>query len=595
MIPPNHRAFCRALPLALALLLVALPAAAVKVQVRGTVNIDARAVARGDRLEVHGVLKDDTGRPLGQARIRGRLRRERNGPIQPIQRPTPCSPTTVRDLHLATEEILVDTDGAGSFCVSLATTDKRGVVSLEFDGDRYYEHAEATIDVDSSRRSLALSFSPEPHALSLESETQTIRLDTRLEPAEDAPNEPLQLRLLLEDKSGARRELARAAVPAGERALLKLSTHDLGQPGPASLIAEFAGSDAIQPARRIAPILRTLLVTLSAAGPVSPADPRDGADLTIAVGSALGAVPGGAVEALVAGESVGAAPVSDGFAHVVATFSTTAKSVPVTLRYLPNAEWYKAGPPISLEVPVSPPSPLRRLPWIVAALAVGLWVVRTWWRPPRTEKPDRERISLPPGRPSLDVIELGPAHSGWRGRVLDGHDGTPLEGVRVSIFFPSFGGDGLAASDVSDQDGRFELAHVDRTEGARLQATARWHATFEKPIPPPGQVVLSLVSRRRALLGRLVDWANRMGRPWASPGDPTPGHVARVAEARQAGDVGAWADAVESSGLRTRAARRREGTADSRRRARLAPRRAPALAGSVSVHETDQHFVRNRL
>ena len=56
---------------------------------------------------------------------------------------------------------------------------------------------------------------------------------------------------------------------------------------------------------------------------------------------------------------------------------------------------------------------------------------------------------------------------------------------------------------------------------------------------------MSLVSRRRALLSRLVDWAGRMGKPWTTPGDPTPRHVASVARARHADDVALWAGEVE--------------------------------------------------
>jgi len=145
----------------------------------------------------------------------------------------------------------------------------------------------------------------------------------------------------------------------------------------------------------------------------------------------------------------------------------------------------------------------------------------------------------------LDVIEVGPVRSGWRGRVLDAHEGAAIAGARVAIIAPSFEGDGLKASALTDDDGRFELPATERVEGSRLEATARWHATLSKPLPPAGHVVVSLVSRRRAVLGRLVEWANRMGKPWTRPGDPTPGHVASVARGRHAEDVGDWARSVE--------------------------------------------------
>jgi hypothetical protein len=145
------------------------------------------------------------------------------------------------------------------------------------------------------------------------------------------------------------------------------------------------------------------------------------------------------------------------------------------------------------------------------------------------------------------VVELGPVRSGWKGRVLDAHEGTPIEAARISVLIPAFGGDGCATSGVTDEQGHFELDHVERTEGARLEVTARWHSTLVKPLPPPGLITVNLLSRRRALLGRLVDWALRAGRPWTQPGDPTPGHVARVARARHAQDVEGWAESVENA------------------------------------------------
>jgi hypothetical protein len=520
---------------------------AFKVRVRGSVSIEARAIPRGDTLEVRGSLKDDVGRPLGQARLRARFQRERGGPLVPMTSPRPCKPTRTRDLYHTWGELVIDTDGTGAFCFSLSDAKRRGVVELEFDGDRDYDKAETSVDVDSSRRSLLLSFL-RLGALPLESESHAITVSTGVDPPEEASSEPLQLRLVLEERDGKRRDLAKATTQAGESAEFRVAARALGQPGPATLWVEFAGSDTIQPAKKSGLITRTARVTLSPAGTLPTADPSDGVELNVAVGSALGAVPGGAVEGVVNGESVGAAPVSMGIAHVAMWFPLPTHGViPVTLRYLPEAPWWVAGEPLSLSLPVAPPSPWRRVPWVIAAIGIAFWVVRTWWRPTRTEKPERDRVSVPPGRPSLDVVEVGPLRSGWKGRVLDAHDGTAIAGARISVMVPSFGGDGVGASDVADDDGAFTLSHVESGEGARLEVTARYHSTLIRPLPPAGNVVVSLVSRRRSLLGRLVDWAGRMGRPWTLPGEPTPGHVAKVAAARRAADVEGWAEAVEAA------------------------------------------------
>ncbi len=489
-----------------------------------------------------GRLSDDTGRPLGQ----GRLSFASSGPLGV---PTACNPTHPSQLRVVGGVINVDTDGNGGFCVTLSNVGTRGALDIEFDGDRFYDRASAHVDLAVSRRSLLLSFQSPPTALSLERETHALWIDAQIDPADDV-GPTLQIRVSIEE-DGLSRELARVATHPPEQAQVTLRSSSLGPPGPAHLIAEFAGSDSIQPARRAIPIQKTAHVTLSIPSAIPTADPQDGVDFDVAVGSALGAVPGGTVEALVNGESAGAAPVSAGSARVHASFVAPASGrVPMTLRYLPDAPWWLPAESLTVSVPIAPPSPWRRLPWVLAALLVAGWVVRTWWRPARTEKPDPKTLSLPPGRPSLEVLELGPVHSGWRGRVLDAHEANPIPDARVQIILPSFGEDVSPPSAVSDEDGFFELAPVERVEGARLSVQARWHSTLDRALPPPGHISVSLVSRRRALLARLVDWATRMGRPWSAP-DPDPGLRRQDCQESASRGRGLLGSGGGTSGLRT--------------------------------------------
>ena len=364
-------------------------ASAVKLQVRGSTELDARASIRDGRLELKGSITDDTGRPVGQARVRVRATRERGGPALRLGRPVGCGETGQRQLHVGGDELLVDTNGSGAFCVSLPDLDRRAALSVSFDGDRFHEKSATELDVDSSRRSLVLTFSPAPAQLALERESHAIWLDARVDAVDETVSEALQLRLMIEERDGSRRELGRASIRSGERAELVVKSKDLGAAGPATLVAEFAGSDTTQPARRAAPVHRTVKVALSVAGKVPAADPSAGLELDVAVGSSAGAVNAGAVEMLSGGESVGTAPVRGGAAHVASVFPLPASGqITVTRRYLPEAPWWLPGEPVVLSVPVAPPSPWRRLPWVLAALGIGAWVVRTWWRPARTEKPE---------------------------------------------------------------------------------------------------------------------------------------------------------------------------------------------------------------
>jgi hypothetical protein len=149
------------------------------------------------------------------------------------------------------------------------------------------------------------------------------------------------------------------------------------------------------------------------------------------------------------------------------------------------------------------------------------------------------------------LLEREAAGSGWRGHVIDAHDGAPVEGARVTLVVPVFDGEGVAATFTTVADGAFSIAHVPaaKQEGARLVASARHHTTLAQPVPPDGILAVCLVSRRRALLDRLVGWARRAGRPWARRrgGEPTPLDVAEAARHFNQADVSAWASAIEEA------------------------------------------------
>ncbi|MCA9595373.1 MAG: carboxypeptidase regulatory-like domain-containing protein [Myxococcales bacterium] len=520
--------------------------AAPKLRVRGESSLSARVIPRTTGTEVRGVLKDDSGRPIGQAHVRATLRAAAGARSLPP--PQACQTTERRQLHASADEVVVDTDGAGSFCFLLPEPGLTGKLQVHFEGDPLYGRSEVELDIDGSRRSLSLRFSPEPRVLSLDRAEQSVCVETRVEPPLDSSDEvtPIQLQLTMVERGGSSHVLTRSTITPGERAELRVKATDLGAPGPATLSVQFTGTHALQPAEARASIQRTVRVVLSLAGPVT-AD-SDGATLNVAAGSTLGAVPGGAIE-IVAGESsLGTAPVTEGAARWTGLIEAPRRSeVSVGVRYLPDAPWYLPGEPLAVAVPVTPPSPWRALPWVIAVMVVTAWVIRGWLRPGRRQARMGSEAPPPSGRPSLEVIAAGPARSGWRGRVADAHDGNPIPEARITIRVPSFGGDGIAASVTTDRTGRFELGHVDSVEGAQLEVWARWHATLVRPLPPAGEMGIALISRRRALLARLVDWAKEMGPPWSGRDEPTPGHVRRVAGRRHAAEVQGWAKGVEAA------------------------------------------------
>ena len=176
---------------------------------------------------------------------------------------------------------------------------------------------------------------------------------------------------------------------------------------------------------------------------------------------------------------------------------------------------------------------------------VAAWIVAGWRRAPKiAPPPDLEGQTAPPsGRPGVQVLGQATG-SGWRGHVTDAHEGTPIVGAVLKIVQPGFDREEIVAQTATDERGAFVLEGTQRS-GARLLVESDEHSAYEQALPPPSTLHVALVTRRRALVDRLVRWARRQGPPYDGPPEPTPGHVRRVAGRGDATDVEAWARRVE--------------------------------------------------
>jgi len=95
-------------------------------------------------------------------------------------------------------------------------------------------------------------------------------------------------------------------------------------------------------------------------------------------------------------------------------------------------------------------------------------------------------------------------------------------------------------------DGGFQIEGASFPADSRVEVTAPFHSTLVAALPGPGVIELSLISRRRALLERLVRWAERRGKPWMKAlGEPTPAHIAEVAAQESEPQVERWARGLE--------------------------------------------------
>lgn len=250
------------------------------------------------------------------------------------------------------------------------------------------------------------------------------------------------------------------------------------------------------------------------------------------------------------GRTVGIAPVRDGAANVLVRVESSRRhEVAVTLHYLPDAPWWRPGPPLEARVTTVSPASWTRWAWIALAGLVAGWTVLAWRRPRGRAQQEPAGAPRPPGRAKLELVQRVAPNSGWTGRVLDAHDGQPIERAEVHILGPSFRGSGTQHSTATASDGSFSLPPIPAPwpEGVQLRVTGVFHATLEQPLPPEGDILVHLTTRRRALLDRLGKWVERRGAPYSQQVDPTPGEVAAVGERHGDGPVAEWARGIEGA------------------------------------------------
>lgn len=517
--------------------------AALRVRADSTL-VNVGVIRSAAATDVAGGLRDDAGQPIVDAEVRV-------GVSSAVGAPTTCP----RGGAVRTDGsfLVVRTDVLGAFCIRLPPEAEVLGSVVSYLGDAYHGATSIPVPLVTGHRRLSLDFDEPSLSASLDAQSLIVWIGASVADGIGV-GDPVRLVLFHRPDPSANTEVEVGAtdVQVGSRAKFDVETRLLGSPGPGKLIVRFSGSAEFAPAEESALLERRATVDLTLASDVPASDPTEGVELHVGVASKVGAVGEGWVEAVTEGQSVGIAKVASGAARLIATFSPP-RGRPATLviRYVPARTGYLPGDPITAVVPVRPANPWGSAPWLLGATAIGYWVVRAWRRPARAARAKASAESVATGRAEALLLERDASGSGWRGHVIDAHDGTPIEGARVTLVVPVFDGEGVAASFVTGADGAFSIAHVPaaKQEGARLVAAARHHTTLSQPAPPDGVLAVCLISRRRALLDRLVGWARRAGRPWARRrgGEPTPLDIAEAAKHFNQTDVSAWATAVEEA------------------------------------------------
>jgi hypothetical protein len=489
----------------------------------------------GSPIEVSAELVSDTGAPIIGAQVAVALASgDRGASLRPC-----ALDASTRPAH---GDAPIRTGDGGRLCVRVSGAEPDDSLLLTFTGDAVQLPAAASIPLQPAPFASTLAFDAPSLELDLDQPTLKLRLNQSPSDDDRIPNIALSLH-----DGGRTIPLTTAGWSrSGNTLWFSIATEQLGAPGPARLIAQLvppAGAPE-SPARAEAIALRVATVRL---GAELGADESGGREVRVWTETrAPGAIPSGWVEATGAQhEIVASAPFVQGSARLA--FGSSDASGEITLYYRSDDPWWLPGEPLLLSFESGSHRAPRRWPWLALLAPIGYICLRSLQRPAQRKT---ERRPLPKPRPSESVVELPVPLSGWVGSVSDAHDGQPIAGARVEALLPSFrGSEPHALTALADARGWFELPALQHPlpEGARLRVSAPLHSEVEHTLPPQGRVSITLTSRRRAVLRRLVRWARALGSPWVRGGEPTPGEIALIAARRGEPRTARWAEGIQAA------------------------------------------------
>ncbi len=530
-----------------------------RIRLKGRAHLDVHAAREAGGVTLSGIVVDDAARPLAGSGVGVALvlASDRGSPIAlAAANPRPCGSAGAAP-HVDDARVAgLVADDAGRFCVRLALPVDRYIARIEARGSALVESTALELPVDLALPPVTLRFDGQPAWLSLDDETTSVEVIATVED-DGLAAASAGLALLLSNEAGAR--LGEAVTDGSGRVRFTFDSAMLGPPGMGELRVVFAGGRAAGPASTVIPIERRTRVDLAApdaTGRLLPAGtPEDGIALRLVATARCAhrgclAWPGGTIEARSGGTIVGAAPVERGTTRLGIAFAppnadgAAAAEVPLAFHYISDAPWWQPTTDLVLVQPVRSASPWRKTPLVLAAAFVMAWLALAR-SPMRRSTARLTARPAPPRPPGERLALLRPAEpaQGWTGHVVDAHDGSAVSFARVAIERRGFERVEVVVHATSDASGRFALPPIDVHPGDDLVADGALHAPLRGPLPPPGELAVALVSRRRALVDALVTWARRRGPPYVAAPDPTPAHVQRAAGANVG--VARWARAVE--------------------------------------------------
>jgi len=510
-----------------------------RVTVRGAAEIDARVQTMGEALVIDGLLRDEAGVAISGGNIRATFEGTEAEVEAASRALKPCD----ESLKLAAG-FHGRSDGTWRFCIRTSSIATAGRVTLEFPGTAMFDGAKVELPFDIGKHPLAIDFDTRGGEVSLDGEAFSVEVFAGREEGGlvvASSGHPIALT----NETG--KLLGSAVSDNSGRARFVVPGRELGPPGVGFLRARFEGDGRTLPAEARLSITRTARVLLRAEGPPGEVRTQDGfvinvqvdfetpiaagrtTSRTAAEGDArvLNArAPRGTIEIFAQGVSIAAAPVEDGRAHIDLTLDRPRGEVELVLRYLPTHPWFVCHEDAVVRIHAKGAGPLRTIGLVVLCAAALALVIRSRRRA-TIAAPDRlaSKSERPP-TPHIEVVKRGRTDAPvWTGVVVDAHEELPIAGANISFTRRTFQGIDRLGTVVTDANGRFEIALREYLPTDDLSIEGPLHSELARQVPSPGELRIALVSRKRHILTRFVEWAAQRGLAPSRAREITPGEV----------------------------------------------------------------------
>jgi hypothetical protein len=458
--------------------------AAPSLRVRAKVQLEFQAERAGDGMRLHGTIRDDLAVPLAGRELQIR--------VQPALAQGHPQTRTLRS------------DAAGRFSVVLAARELGPRARVTFEGDDYYERAEASQAMDPERSELQLQF-VQPNDWRLQLDRDTTRIELRANSELGGAN----LAIAIQDELA--RPISAGTTDAAGVLSLSVPNSRLGEVGLGELVATSEGDPARAPARVTQPVLRTRATQLSLS--VRPDARAQNVRVTLQLSAATGPLAQRAVGVFVDGSHL-ITLLTDRHGEASRAFPANSSGLGegahrALARFESDAPGWLASQSAPRAFTIAAPTP-RSAAWLIvpalASLAFVVWSLR------RARGVDGLQVDLPSSAP---MVRFGAADRGHAQlHVLDGHVEDAESGAPLSATLEIAATSSQLVVVRTDAAARFvSPALAPDAYRIRVHAAGYAGAVFDVRVPHAGTasgIVVGLRSLRSAALDAHAPVARRV-------------------------------------------------------------------------------------